>query len=303
MVKSLVECVEVRAKYFGAKKKKVIQGTIYRHAEEHKACYSLERSKSIYYDGRSNDLKIALLFRERFEADSFLIFLNHWYLNNPLIVQPGDVAVEDEKVTYVVESDLKKVLLSDYDPTDSEAPIQTLEELAVLPSSESNVSALSMNSPVAQLQRIDRPEVFAYNHPIKCYIKPRKDFKELINNENNILAMGWNFHDYFDGTMTKYCETGNIDIPLIAIKPPEKCDFRYELVGNPPLWRKWVEVVVECRGEALGEIVGKQLKMGTEKLSGTQYKTPVHVADPEIFCDCLDWKYENTYDIWKEIDN
>ena len=23
--------------------------------------------------------------------------------------------------------------------------------------------------------------------------------------------------------------------------------------------------------------------MGTEKLSGTQYKTPLHVADPEIF--------------------
>ena len=95
LVKSLVKCFEVRAKYFGAKKKKVIRGTIYRRAEEHKACYSLEHSKSIYYDGSSNDLNIALLFRERSDADSFLVFLRHWYLNNPLIVQPADFTVED----------------------------------------------------------------------------------------------------------------------------------------------------------------------------------------------------------------
>ena len=302
LVKSLVECIEVRAKYFGAKKKKVIRGTIYRRAEEHKACYSLEHSKSIYYDGNSDDLNIALLFRNSFEADSFLVFLRQWYLNNPIIVQRGDVTVEDEKVMYVVESGLKKVLLSDYDPTDSESPIQTLDELAVVPSSESNVSALSMNSPLAQLQRIERPEVFAHNRPIKCHIKPKKDFKELIKDENNVLAMSRNLHDYFDGMMTEDYQTGNIDIPLIAIKPPEKRDFRDELVGNPPLKRKRVEVVVECRGEAIGEIIGKQLKMGTEKLSGTQYKTPLHVADPEIFCDSLDWKYKNTCDIWKEID-
>ena len=301
LVKSLVECIEVRAKYFGAKKKKGIRGTIYRRAEEHKACYSLEHSKSIYYDGSSNDLNIALLFRES-DAGSFLVFLSHWHLNNPLIVQPGDVAVEGKKVVYVVKSDLKEVLLSDYDPTGSESPIQTLEELAVVPSSESNVSALSMNSPLAQLQTIERPEVFTHNRPIKCHIKPRKDFKELIKDENNLLAMSRNLHDYFDGMMTEDHQTGNIDIPLIAIKPPEKRDFRDELVGNPQLKRKRVEVVVECRSEAIGEIIGKQLKMGTEKLSGTQYKTPLHVADPEIFCDCLDWKYKNTCDIWKEID-
>ena len=124
LVKSLVECFEVRAKYFGAKKKKGIRGTIYRCAEEHKACYSLEHSKSIYYDGSSNDLMIALLFCERSEADLFLVFLRQWYLNNSMIVQPGDIAVEDKKVTYyVVESDLKEVRLSDYDPTDSDCTV------------------------------------------------------------------------------------------------------------------------------------------------------------------------------------
>ena len=95
--------------------------------------------------------------------------------------------------------------------------------------------------------------------------------------------MSRNFHDYFDGVMTADTETGNIDIPLIAIKPPERHDFTEELVGNPPLKRKRVEVVVECRDEAIGEIVRKQLKVGTENLSDTQYKTYLHVAEPEIF--------------------
>ncbi len=44
LIKSLVKCYEVRATYFGAEKKKGVRGTIYRHAEEHKAYYSMEYS-------------------------------------------------------------------------------------------------------------------------------------------------------------------------------------------------------------------------------------------------------------------
>jgi len=44
VVKSFVRCYEIRAKYLGAKKKKGIQATIYRHAENHRARYSLENS-------------------------------------------------------------------------------------------------------------------------------------------------------------------------------------------------------------------------------------------------------------------
>lgn len=101
--------------------------------------------------------------------------LNSVLKADALTAQPGDVVIEDEKVMYmyVAESDLNRVLLSDYDPTDSESPIQTLEELAVVSSSESHVSTLSKNSPLAQLQSIERPEVFTVNHPIKCHIKPR----------------------------------------------------------------------------------------------------------------------------------
>lgn len=154
-------------------------------------------------------------------------------------------------------------------------------ELAVVSSSESHVSAVSKNSPLAQLQSIERPEVFTVNRLIKCHIKPRKDFKELINNENNLLLMRRNFHDYFDGMMTIDTETGNIDIPLIAIKPPKRHDFREELVGNPPLKWKCVEVVVECRDEVVGEVVRKQLKMDTEKSSDTQYKTRLCIPHAE----------------------
>ena len=40
----------MRAKYIGAKKKKGIRGAVYRHAEEHNVYYSLECSKSIFYN-------------------------------------------------------------------------------------------------------------------------------------------------------------------------------------------------------------------------------------------------------------
>ena len=43
--------------------------------------------------------------------------------------------------------------------------------------------------------------------------------------------------------------------------------------------------------------------MGTEKVSGTLFKTFVHVENATTFCDCLDWKYKHVCNIWREIDN
>lgn len=302
VVKSLMQCYEVKAKIIGAKKKKGIRGLIYRHAQEHGARYSLDRSKSIYYsDDDSNNLEIVLLFCERVEADSFANFLSLWYLNNPLLVQPGDILVQDSiKIVHVVGSDLIKVLLSHYDATESESPIQTLKELSVIPSSDSHISAFSLKSPTAEFQSIERPETFSCKRPIKCHIKPRSDFKKLINNENNLLAMSRDFHDYFDGMMTVDCETGINDIPMIAIKPPEEHNCEDELVSG--MKRKRVELVVECRNREIGGIVEKSLKMGSVKVSDTQFKTFVHVEDAITFCDCLDWKYKNACEIWKAVD-
>ena len=110
------------------------------------------------------------------------------------------------------------------------------------------------------------------------------------------------FHDYFDGMMTLDQTSGSEDVPQFAIKPPETCDFREELVGEPPLKRKRVEVTVECRNVIIADVVCKHLKDGSEKVSDTHFKTYVHVENASRFCDSLDWKYKHVYAKWKEVD-
>ena len=114
--------------------------------------------------------------------------------------------------------------------------------------------------------------------------------------------MSREFHDFFDGMMTIDQKSGEEDIPLFAIKPPERRDFKEELVGSPPLKRKRVEVVIECRDDRFGDHVCKRLKMGSEKVSDTQFKTFVHVSDADMFCDCLEWKYMAACKRWKAAD-
>ena len=92
----------------------------------------------------------------------------------------------------------------------------------------SQCSALSMPTPLGQLQSTKRPEVFLHHCPVKCHIKPRK-FKDY---DNNLLALSRNFHDNFDGMMTTDPKSGAADVPLSAIKPPQTRAFREELVGN-----------------------------------------------------------------------
>ena len=103
----------MRAKYIGAKKKKGIRGAVYRHAEEHNAYYSLESSKSIFYND-DDDLQIVLLFHQEEGADLFCTFLSQWYLNNPMVVKYGDVVVNDTKVLFIYHSSMERVKLAHY---------------------------------------------------------------------------------------------------------------------------------------------------------------------------------------------
>ena len=83
--------------------------------------------------------------------------------------------------------------------------------------------------------------------------------------------------------MTKDLKSGEEDVPLLAIKPPETRTLPEELVGNPPHRRKRVPLTVECRDSIIGVMVGQRLKMGAEKVSDTVYTTFVHVKMPLHF--------------------
>ena len=147
----------------------------------------------------------------------------------------------------------------------------------------------SLSDPLAQFQSIETPCVTTrpYRH-----IKPKAKFRELANNDSNVLAGSWLFHQFFDGLSTED-ESGLSDIPLIALRPDPNKEPRDELVGEPPRKRARVSLLVECRPQA-GETVGSLLKHGSERISENEWKTFIHVPDAKTCCECLQWKYTDT---------
>lgn len=175
MLASFINC-PVKEIYKGAKNLKGIRCAVYKCAEEHQAYYSsLDRSKSIWYDDDSADLHIALWFPGTLvpyllppsKAIDFHFSLGTWYLRNPLMVKSGHLTVEREIEGFLVEvGELSRVLLQDYDAGDSNSPLQSLEEFqGCIASVTSCASALSLTSPVALLQSIERPELFVLLRP------------------------------------------------------------------------------------------------------------------------------------------
>lgn len=297
--KSIAQCFQVKARYKGAKDLKGIRCAVYKCAEEHQAYYSpLDRSKSIWYDNDSADLHIALWFKDESKANDFHYSLGSWHLRNPL-VKSGDLIVQEEIEELLVEAgELSTVLLDHYDAGDSESSIGSLEEFQGCHTSVD--SLISLSGHFAQLQSIEDLSTFNILKPYACHIKPKR-FKELVNNENNKLAASWTpFHQCYDGLKTEDIKTGHQNLPLLAIKPLEDIEIKEEMVGNPPVKRRRVEIEVEYRCTEVAERIN--LKEGSTKISDLKWKTFVHVEDPKTLCECLKWKYTDTVKKWEDAD-
>ena len=167
---------------------------------------------------------------------------------NPLVVKSGDVTVEEEIEKNLFEKgELSPVWSLDYIPGDSESPVGNLGEFQGCNlSAESCTSGLSLTSPVALFQSIE----FVFIVPLRPISSQKQlaktdydpdDQAPLISGKNNLLGLNRDFHDLFDGKMT-YDVVDTVDVPMIAIKPPEERDnFQEEVVcGSPPLKRKQV---------------------------------------------------------------
>jgi hypothetical protein len=66
-----------------------------------------------------------------------------------------------------------------------------------------------------------------------------------------------------------------------------------------------VDVALEFQNEQVERLVAPRLKQGSSKnpLKDLEWLSFVHVEDPHIFQECLDWKYEETKRKWKVHDN
>ena len=289
----------MRATYKGAKTKKRIRASVYRIAQSHGACYSVGK-KSIWYEDGSNDLNICLVFWSRDKAIDFWSFLCQWHLDNPFVVNDGDVSAVKPKVVYIDDKDLTQVELADYEGSEFDSPLGTLEEAKSAMSSLSDTASdVLLSSPLAQYQSIEKLSRFEMFRPYRCHIISKAKSSNLANEENNQFALTWELHQAFDGLNTIDTESGLIDIPLIAIKPPAKVQ-NVPIVLDSSVKRTQVDIEVECLNTNVAETVGDRLKEGSTRLSGTKWKTMVHVSDAELFCSCLQWKYDDTHKKWDE---
>ena len=191
----------VNATYKEARKIKGIRASVYRYAQEHLAYYSKD-SKSIWYNDGSNDLQIDLLFKVEGDALKFMAFLEHWYMNNPMLVKYGDITVEGLQRKCVTENDIKPVRWSDYDASETDSPVLSLADYLASPSSASTttISTIDVASDLTEYQCIEKKEEFILTRtkPYRCHLKPQSKFKGLANEENNHLAFspvfGWHEH-------------------------------------------------------------------------------------------------------------
>ena len=300
-------CFQVEAKIVGAKRMKGIRAAVYRNAEEHLACYSLNHSRSIWYDEGSENLQITLLFENKDNARRFRTFLDHWYLNNPMAVKSGDVLVEKEIAMVHVPSshNLIDVQLSDYVAGASDSPVQSLIEFMTLPSSVSSaVSIVSdMDDPLYKYQSLERPQEFSETgtKPYRCHLKPKAKFAKLANESNNQLAGTWLFHQWLDGLHTFADEED--DVPILALKPVTDNIDEVFFPGPPPTKRSRVDIIIEFRESNKADLFESHLKEGSKRIDDKKLQTFVHVSNPAVFCDCLQWKYEDTINKWNGGDD
>lgn len=301
LMKSIVKCYEVRATYKKARSIKGVRAKLYQEAELQHAIYSILQSKSIWYSG--DNLHLDLLFETVKSALGFRSFLSMWHINNPFVVS-GDAVSVDEVLgeVYIYQSQLKYIQLS-HDAQESESPVGSLEQYKGSSASTSELTGASMESHFSQLQSIEKQEEFGLLqvNPYCCHIKGQKTFPELKDNNNNMLALSWLLHQYFDGLNLVDEPSGQIKVPQIAINYKSH-PFTEEMVGTPLVKRRKVILTIECRTITIFKAVGDRLKLGSEKTSDLEWKTCVHVENPDVLCDCLKWKYAQTKKRWEEVD-
>ncbi len=297
--KSIVNYYLVKAKFVNAMNVVGARAAVYKAATNHDAYYSLNRSNSIWYNDQSTDLQISLLFEEKGRAKSFQRYLTMWHLNNPIVVQNGAVIVEKMEVITGEKDELSSVLWSDYDPNDSESPFQSLDDFKASHASlDSSLTAISASDPIAQFQGIESKVLFTFQKSYKCHVKDSALFKDVKGDPNNIISVSQTVHNYFDGMQIVDPITGQLKLPLLAIKPLEHVGDEY--LGEPPRKLQKLEIEAEFRTDDVAKTV--LFKEGSEKLSGSLWKSFIHVNDAKKCQDCLNWKYKRTKKAWKRAD-
>jgi hypothetical protein len=281
----------VQVSISGAKKFKGIRATMYQQAELHRA-FCKDHRKAIFYDG--DDLKLVLLFKQENEAMNFQTLLRQWNVQRPLGRFPEPDVAKLEQVP--LQPDIQPILLNQYEANDeNDSPMTSLADFQGC--SLSRPSSIDVETDLGKFQSVEKPEWLlvggckAYRMHLKNQGAKFKHDKALANDENNMLAGTWTFHQFFDGL------NHDKKLPVLAIKPGE---IKEEVEVEPGHKRRKVMLDIEFHNDVAETAVSVILKNGSKRISPLHWESFVFVRDPKTFNESCQWKYDETKKLWKE---
>lgn len=260
------------------------RGNIYKLLEQEHGWFSVAEGRLVFYTG--NDLSVKAYFVSLDKACNFQTRLNDWEMHKELV---NLTAVETQSPTEVQRpSDLERFLLSLYNPQDFESPCNSLNELKSYHWSVPLTEMIENDTPLAQYQSLDR-HMAKLNH-VKCHLHDKAKNKKLQNDENNMIAASWPFHQMMDGIATTE------KIPTLRLSFISASDHTLAVHDN----RYEVSVGIEFRDAASAS--NYQPPTGAIKVDALNWRTVVYVKNKETFKTCLEWKHNSTTMVWNKID-
>ena len=269
----------------GAKQSNGARGNVFKFLERHMGHYSVQEGIQIRYD--QDDLTIKAYFLSYNAACQLQTALNEWEIHKELANLKGVTLDPLTPAQIDRPPDLKRFYLQDYQPQETESPCQTLDQLHSYRLSVPITEAAEANSPLVRYQCIDKL-VPHLNH-YKCHLKDKAKFRQLQNNENNMVAASWSFHQQLDGLNVGE----GIPLAAMSMKEASSCrsashDNRYRVILSIKFF--YPELVASFAAQELA-------KKGDDQET---WETVVYVQDKELFAECLDWKYQDTLEQWQK---
>ena len=269
----------------GAKQSNGARGNVFKFLERHLGHYSEQEGIQIRYE--QDDLHIHAYFLSYDAACQLQTALNEWEIHKELANLRGISLDPLTPAQTARPPDLKRIYLQDYNPQESESPCQTLDQLHSYRLSVPVTEPAEPNTPLVRFQSIDK--VVPHLKHYKCHLKDKAKFKHLQNDENNMLAASWTFHQQLDGLNV---EEG---MPLAAISVKKASSGQIAAHDN----RYSVTLLIEFFYPELAAVFAAPVEAGKGDQENT-WETVVYVQDRNVFAECVRWKFQDTMEQWQK---
>ena len=120
-------------------------------------------------------------------------------------------------------------------------------------------------------------------------MKDKAKFKGLQKNENNMIAASWTFHQQLDGLNVQE------GIPLAAISVKDASHHRVASQDNR--FRVTLSIEFFYPDLAVWFAAVEGARKGKDD---NTWETVVYVQDKNLFCECIEWKLQETKQQWQD---